>query len=340
MLSASTARFVEDAMVLGQPEIVCIKGSDSPVVARHLLAKTDEPRPTRHFSILVGRDWEFNTIAGILDQAISGRGRVVGLVGPPGIGKSRLVLEATSIAARRGVEVFTTYCESHTSDIPFHVATRLLREALSISGLDDDEARVTIRSRMPDAEPEDLMLLDDLLGVSDPDISLAAIDPDARTRRLTALLNAAAIARKTPAVFVIEDAHWIDQTSEAMFADFAAVVPQTHVLILVTYRPNTAARSTSHRVRTVFPLPRFGIPTPRRLSPSCWGQALRSHRSSRRLPSGQPVIHSSPRRSFATSLSAVWLPAKAGAFVSQHDAANVRVPASLQSAIAIAEAMQ
>ena len=190
MLSESTARLVEDATVLGEPEKVHIKGSDSPVTGRRLMAQAAETRPRRQLSTLVGRDWELSAIAGILDQAVSGRGRVVGLVGPPGIGKSRLVLEAASIAAERGVEVFTTYCESHTSDIPFHVATRLLREVLSISGLDDDEARATIRSRMPDAEPEDLMLLDDLLGVSDPDVSLAAIDPDARRRRLAALLSA------------------------------------------------------------------------------------------------------------------------------------------------------
>ena len=48
-------------------------------------------------------------------------GCVVGVVGPPGIGKSRLVRETVATAAARGVEVFSTYCESHASDIPFHV---------------------------------------------------------------------------------------------------------------------------------------------------------------------------------------------------------------------------
>ena len=52
---------------------------------------------------------------------------MVGLVGPPGIGKSRVVREAAAMAAGRGVEVFWTFCESHASDIPFHVVTRLLR---------------------------------------------------------------------------------------------------------------------------------------------------------------------------------------------------------------------
>ena len=38
-------------------------------------------------------------------------------------------------------------------------------------------------------------------------------------------------------VYVIEDAHWIDQTSESMLAEFLAVVPQIPSLILITYRP-------------------------------------------------------------------------------------------------------
>jgi hypothetical protein len=76
-----------------------------------------------------------------------------------------------------------------------------------------------------------------LLGIADPDVALPTIDPDARRRRLTALVNAASLARQTPAVYVIEDAHWIDEVSESMLAEFFTVIPQTPSLVLVTYRP-------------------------------------------------------------------------------------------------------
>jgi adenylate cyclase len=82
-----------------------------------------------------------------------------------------------------------------------------------------------------------LVLFDDLLGVADPDVELPKIDPDARRRRLTALVNAASLARATPALYVIEDAHWIDEVSESMLADFLAVIPQTRSMVLITYRP-------------------------------------------------------------------------------------------------------
>ena len=81
------------------------------------------------------------------------------------------------------------------------------------------------------------MLFDDLLGIADPDIALPKMDPDARRRRLTALVNTAALARESPAVYVIEDAHWIDEVSESLIADFLTVIPQTPSLVLITYRP-------------------------------------------------------------------------------------------------------
>ena len=61
--------------------------------------------------------------------------------------------------------------------------------------------------------------------------------PDARRRRLTALINTVSLARTEPAVFVVEDAHWIDEVSESMLADFLTVIPQTHSMVLITYRP-------------------------------------------------------------------------------------------------------
>ncbi len=238
MLSASTARLVEGAAALGAPEMVRIKGAEDPVAARRLLGMGDRHSAVgRGESNLVGRRWEMAAVEGLLERAIEGHGAVVTVVGSPGIGKSRLVREVAAIAATQGVEVFSAFCESHARDIPFQVVSRLLRAATDVRGLDGPAARDRVRSRVPDADPEDLLLFDDLLGIADPEVALPKIDPDARRRRLTALVNTASLARQSPAVYVIEDAHWIDEVSESMLADFLAVIPQTPSLVLVTYRP-------------------------------------------------------------------------------------------------------
>lgn len=186
---------------------------------------------------LVGRQWEMSAVAGLLKRALDGHGAVVGVVGPAGIGKSRLVREVSAMADARSVDVFTAFCESHTSQVPFHTVARLLRAATGVEGLDPPAARAHIRARARSAAPEDLLLLDDLLGIADPEVELPKIDPDARRRRLTMLVNAASLAREAPAVFVIEDAHWIDEVSESLLADFLTVMSQTPSLVLTTYRP-------------------------------------------------------------------------------------------------------
>src|SRR6478752_1191024 len=238
MLSASTARLVDGSAALGEAELVQIKGADEPVRAHRLLVIGEPHRVVgRAESKLIGRRWEMSAVEGLLDCAVDGHGAVVGVVGPPGIGKSRLVREVSAMAGSRGVEVFTAFCESHTSQVPFHAVTRLLRAATGVEGLDPQVARDRVRDRVPDADPEDFALADDLLGIADPNTPLPPIDPDARRRRLTALVNAASLARETAAVYVIEDAHWIDEVSKSMIADFVTVIPQTPSLVLVTYRP-------------------------------------------------------------------------------------------------------
>jgi adenylate cyclase len=237
MLSESTARLVEGAAALGERELVHIKGAGEPVAAHRLVGVRRDRTLRRAESNLVGRRGEMSAVEGLLARAVDGHGAVVGVVGPPGIGKSRLVREVSAMAVARGVEVFTTFCESHASQIPFYAVAQLLRAITGVEGLDAQVARDRLRERVSDADPEDLALLDDLLGIADPDAVSPRIDPDARRRRLTALVNAALLARETPAVYVVEDAHWIDAVSESMLADFLTVIPQTPALVLITYRP-------------------------------------------------------------------------------------------------------
>jgi adenylate cyclase len=236
MLSESTARLVEDRVVLGERETVYIKGVEVGVPARRLLAADLEQRQkARHESRLVGRQSEKDAVARLLDQAARGEGAVITVTGRPGVGKTRLVRESVTEASSRGFEVFVTYCESHTRDVPLYVVSRLLRAIFGIVGLTPTEARARVRSQVPKAGAEDLLLLDDLLGICGapcPDVN-----PDARRRRLIELIKTISVARPGPAVYVVEDAQWIDSVSEKLLAAFTAAVPRMRAMLLVLYRP-------------------------------------------------------------------------------------------------------
>jgi hypothetical protein len=238
MLSASTARLVEGTVALGESERVRIKGLDEPVAARRLLAVAPQRQRTGlGESTMVGREVELAALTAMLDRAIAGRGSVVGVAGPAGIGKTRFAGEVVQLARSLGVEVFSTFCESHSADVPFGVIARLLRTVGQVNGLDDQTARARMRALINGVDREDMLLLDDLLGILDAGAALPKIDPDARRRRLTALIKAVQLTHSQPTVIVVEDAHWIDAVSESMLADFLAVAPRTHWLVLITYRP-------------------------------------------------------------------------------------------------------
>jgi class 3 adenylate cyclase len=335
MLSASTARLVEGAAALGEPEMLRVKGADEPVAAQRLLGIGERHRAAwRGESSLVGRRWEMSAVEGLLDRAVDGHGAVVTVVGSPGIGKSRLVREAAALAAVHGVEVFTVFCESHTADIPFRVVARLLRAATGVRGLDGPAARAQVRSRAPDADAEDLLLFDDLLGIGDPEAKLPKIDPDARQRRLTALVNAASLARQAPAVYVVEDAHWIDEVSESMLADFVTVIPQTPSLVLVTYRPEY--RSVLSRVpgaQTIALAPLSESETAALVAgllgahPSVGGVGTRIVERA----AGNPFFAEEMVRDLAERGV---LRGTRSAYISTVDAAEVSVPATVQATIA------
>ena len=167
-----------------------------------------------------------------------------------------------------------------------------------------------------------------------PRCALPEIDPDARRRRLTALVNAASLARETPAVYVIEDAHWIDEVSESMLADFLTVIPQTPSLVLVTYRPEyRGALTRVHGAQTIALAPLSDSETAALVtellgpdpSVGALGQTIADRAA------GNPFFAEEIVRELAERGV---LQGSRGAYISTAEVAEVSVPATLQATIA------
>lgn len=334
MLSESTARLVEYTMVLSEPESVVVKGFDEPVHACRLLGVRPRQGAVERLEAgLVGRRWEMAAFKAMIDRAIGCRGGVVTVMGPPGIGKSRAAREVAALAAGRGLEVFWAFCESHATDVPFYAVTRLLRASMGMADLDGEAARTRVRQQLPDADPQDLLLLDDLLGVADPQVPLPQIDPDARRRRLTALINTASLARTQPALYLVEDAHWIDEVSESMLAEFLTVVARTPSMVLITARPEYAGaltRASGSQTISLAPLDDSDIAT-------LLGELLGPDPSVRELSAiiaeraaGNPFFAEEMVREL---VQREVLAGERGAYHCRADAADVSVPATVQAAI-------
>ena len=335
MLSESTARLVEHIVTLAEPEWMHIKGADEPVPARRLMGiGPRDGQLGRVEASLVGRGWEMAALDAIVDRAIGGRGGVVNVVGPPGIGKSRIAREAAALAADREVEVFWAFCESHAQDIPFYAVTRLLRAASGVADLDDATARARLRADLPPMPIRRICCCSMIYWASPTLIwRCPQIDRDARRRRLTALINTAWLARTAPALFIIEDAHWIDAASESMLADLITVIPRTPSMVLITARPEYEGALTRVRGAQSIALAPLGDSDTAALlgellgsDPSVGGlTAIISERAAGNAFFAEEMVRELVQRGV--------LKGERGGYVCRADVADVAVPATVQAAI-------
>ncbi len=164
-------------------------------------------------------------------------------------------------------------------------------------------------------------------------MALPQIDPDARRRRLTALINTASLARTEPALFIIEDAHWIDAVSESMLADFLTVIPRTPSMVLITSRPEyEGALTRVHGAQTIALAPLGDSDTAALI-----GELLGSDPSVGELAAiiaeraaGNPFFAEEMVRELAQRGV---LAGERGGYVCRADVAEVSVPATVQAAI-------
>ncbi|GAA2558209.1 adenylate/guanylate cyclase domain-containing protein [Mycolicibacterium diernhoferi] len=334
MLSASTARLVEGLVELGPREAVRIKNSDTPVPARRLMSAAVGAGHGRRECTLVGRDAEVRALATQMEAALKGAGGVAGVIGPPGIGRSRLVAEVLRMGQARGVGVVSTCCEAHSRQVPYHAAARLFRNLLGVGARQGRAARDCVRERLPGTDPADLLLLDDLLGIREPEHEPAAIDPDARRRRLSALLTAVATAHREPSVYVIEDAHWIDEASESMLADFLTALRGGRSMAVITYRPEYRGRLAEIAAPRAISL----VPLDEKQSARLIGELLGPHASVAPV-AAQIAEHAAGNPFFAEEIvrdlaERGVLQGDPGSYVAVEGASVTGVPVTLQSTIA------
>jgi adenylate cyclase len=142
------------------------------------------------------------------------------------------------------------------------------------------------------------------------------------------------LARETPAVYVVEDAHWIDEVSESMLADFFAVIWQTPSLVLVTFRPEyEGALKRVHGTQTIALTPLSDADTAALVS-ELLGQDPSISRLGQTIAeraAGNPFFAEEIVRDLAERGV---LRGDPGAYLSTAPIAEVSVPATLQATIA------
>ncbi len=196
----------------------------------------------RGLTRFVGRQREMEQLQRALEQAKAGHGQIVGTMGEPGLGKSRLFYEF-KLLSLTGCLVLEAYSVSHGKATAYLPVIELLKNYFDIQPADDERKRrekVGGKALMLNRSLEDtLPYLFALLGVEEQPSPLQQMDPQIRRRRTFDTLKKLFLRESLnqPLVLIFEDLHWIDGETQGFLDVLSESVASAKILLLTNYRP-------------------------------------------------------------------------------------------------------
>jgi class 3 adenylate cyclase/tetratricopeptide (TPR) repeat protein len=232
---------------------------------------------------LAGREPELATLRAALASARAGEGGIVELVGEPGIGKSRIVAEVAADAVQAGMQPVIVEAGAYGASTPYF-ALRLPLRRLIAAEHDDDEVVAAalsdcVREHLPQAEPL-VPLIAIACGLDLPATPESAqLSSDTSGAQLHFLVDRllAALLPERRTLFLVEDAHWLDEASSELLRTVLRNVGERGWAVLVTRRNGDDWISDLPETATRIELEPLNADAARRLVASAGERALAPH---------------------------------------------------------------
>jgi class 3 adenylate cyclase/tetratricopeptide (TPR) repeat protein len=245
----SPLRRIFEFSSLGQ---VSLKGFDAPCALLQVEAERNAESRFRaaqneaSTNALVGRDLEKGILRQAWQRAQNSKGEVVLLGGEAGIGKSRLTegfLSDDAIAGR--ADIIRLNCSPYLSSSPFHPVTeRISQDAGVEPGFDDDRVLENLRTMLkarPGLDWEQVLPVFAALVAPRSKVAqdvLAMSPKEQRDITILTLINTVKVrASVRPVILFVEDAHWIDPSTNALLDRFKEICADLPLMILISHRP-------------------------------------------------------------------------------------------------------
>jgi class 3 adenylate cyclase/tetratricopeptide (TPR) repeat protein len=248
LLSESTVRLALDFVQVEPLGAIEVKGKSGPVHAYRLIGRVSRRSPLagrvdHPLSPLAGRHRELLAVQDLLSEVESGRGQVVGLVGEPGVGKSRLLYEFRQHLTDRNVTYLEGRCLSYGGTIPYLPILDIVRANCGIGDMDTpgvigDKVRWSLQELGLDVDKYAPHLVD-LLGVKEGAEPLSVLTAEAIKDQTFSVLREMSMrgSQQRPLIFGVEDLHWVDRTSAEYLSFLVEGIASASILVLCTYRP-------------------------------------------------------------------------------------------------------
>ena len=236
-----------------------VKGKALPIEVFELIAEGPQARHRRAGpdagAELVGRGSQWATLRALMASHREGVGGIVSIVGEAGLGKSRLLAEAQTLALADGVRGVQGTCVSYGKSISYLPFRALMRDALGIAEEEDEASALRKVARA----------IEDLFGAESADITpfvslLLGLRPQgAAAQRLQALEGQATghqifftsltvverLAQARPLAFVLDDWQWADSSSSALLQHLLPLALKLPILFVIAYRPAGESESVA-----------------------------------------------------------------------------------------------
>jgi class 3 adenylate cyclase/tetratricopeptide (TPR) repeat protein len=230
---------------------------------------------------LVGREHELGLLCERWELAKGGEGQVVLLSGEAGIGKSRMVQALRNEIGDEPHFRLRYQCSPHHMNSAFRPVIQRLERAAGFLSEDGGEAKLDKLEALLKPTAEDVAAIAPLFAAL---LSLPGEDrygpldltpQQLRDRTIEALIDQVlALSRQRPVLFVVEDAHWIDPSTQDLVGEIMARVADQAVFMLNTYRPKDTPLWTSHPHLSSVALNRLGRQQSAEIVQSVGGQDL------------------------------------------------------------------
>ncbi len=219
-------------------KILAAIGLSAPVLAERIAPQDTKSLARLASGVFVGREQEIRELRAALNEAISGQGRLLMLVGEPGGGKTRLAEQLATYARLCDAQVHIGRCYEGEGAPAFWPWVQIVRayaqelthaQLLSVMGPGaSNVAQVVseVRERFTELPPP------------------PPLEPEQARFRLfdsitTFLKNA---SRIRPLVLILDDLHWADKPSLLLLQFLARELQDARLLVIGTYREEELGR--------------------------------------------------------------------------------------------------
>ena len=247
VISEYTRKLTEGYFELKSLGAAEIKGVEAPLNVYEVLGAGPlrtrlQISARRGLTRFVGRQSELDQMQRALEEAKAGHSQIVGVMGEPGLGKSRLFYEF-KLTSQSGCLVLEAFSVSHGKASPYLPLIELLKNYFQIEPTDDERSRreriigkvLGLDRRLEDTLP----YLFALLGIDDPESSLQQMDAQIRRQRTFEALKKLFLRESLnqPLLLIFEDLHWLDSETQGFLDTLSESLASAQLLLLVNYRP-------------------------------------------------------------------------------------------------------